>query len=56
LNLDRQTLAERVCQRLDAEMPSLISQWRDSAPINHFVLLRTDAALRAGVRACSLVE
>lgn len=36
--LDRQTLANEICRRLDAERQAITRQWQDSAPVNHFVV------------------
>jgi Rps23 Pro-64 3,4-dihydroxylase Tpa1-like proline 4-hydroxylase len=36
--LDRATLAQQICARLDARHPEIERQWRATAPVNHFVV------------------
>lgn len=38
MQLDRASIAEAVCRRLDAEIDELERQWQNSGPINHFVI------------------
>jgi len=38
MTLNREVLAQQICERLDKELPRLSQQWQSSAPINHFYI------------------
>jgi Rps23 Pro-64 3,4-dihydroxylase Tpa1-like proline 4-hydroxylase len=38
MNLDRHSLANEICRRLDVEYEPIARQWYGSAPVNHFVI------------------